>query len=155
MSLYSLPHLQVIDTTTQSIAVAGTPQIVTFNTDVYNRKMIHSTVTNPGRITCIEGGQYNLTATLQASTASAGKTLDIWIRKNGTDIPNTNVKTIMANANDQKDTVVDLCFPLVAGDYIEMWINGDSTSIVLTSTAAGTTPTRPVTPSVAVTLTKV
>lgn len=37
---------------------------------------------------------------------------------------------------------------VTAGQYVELWMSGDDTSLQLITYAAGTSPTRPVTPSV-------
>lgn len=142
---YLTPHLMMLDTTSQAIASAGTPQVVTFNTTVLSKKI---TVTSSSRFTVNEAGDYMVTVTPQVTCSSAGKTLDIWLRVNGTDVANSNCKIGIVNANDERLQSFTIVVPMTAAQYIEVWMNGDSTGLSLPTHAAGVTPTRPVTPSV-------
>lgn len=50
---YTYPHLSMLDTTTQTIASAGTPQVITFNTTLKADKIA---VTSSSRFTVNEAG---------------------------------------------------------------------------------------------------
>lgn len=150
---YSYPHLTILDTTTQTIASAGTPQIVTFNTTGIADKIA---VTSSSRFTVNEAGQYLLTITAYVTdTSAANKTLDMWARVNGTDVANSNTKTFITSTGDSLVASIARAVTMTAGQYIEIWINGDSTTLSLLSSAAGTTPTRPATPSIFLTFIKI
>lgn len=152
---YTFPHAQLSSVTTQSIAVANTPQAVTFDTDEFKRKITHDTVTNNSRITMLESGQYDFMVVAQTTSSAANKTLDFWFRVNGTtDVPRSNLKTVITNAGDSAVIMLEFCFAITAGQYVELMVSGDSTSLSLPSFAAGTSPTRPVTPSVLLTVSK-
>ena len=155
MSYNSSSHAQVCDTTTQTIAVANTPQAVTFNTNVFLRKIAHSTSVNKSRITVNEAGQYDVIAIIQTTSSAANKTLDFWFRVNGTDVTNSNCKSVIENSGQTDISVVGFCFPMTAGQYFELMVSGDSTNLSLPAFTAGTSPTRPVTPSITLTVTKV
>ena len=149
---YLSPHVSVSDTTTQTIASANTVQAITFDTNEFLVKAAHSTSTNPSRITLNEAGQYLIVASIQVSSSSANKTLDIWFRVNGTDVPRSNTKVKIGGANDEKKFCVNVSVSVTAGQYIEAVMSGDSTALSIQSTAAGTTPTRPITPSIFLTI---
>jgi hypothetical protein len=151
---YLTPHAAVLNTATINIATANTIQVITFDTNILLKKTAHSTSTNPSRITVNEAGDYIVFASLEVTSTSAGKTLDIWFRINGTDVANSNVKIGIVNANDHKLSTATTILTLTAGQYVEMVMSGDSTNISLAATAAGTSPTRPLTPSVILTLDK-
>lgn len=148
MSIYLSPHLSLLDTTTQTIAAAGTPQLVTFDTTILTKKIVK---TSTSRFTVNEAGDYVVYISGHITAGSANKTLDIWARVNGTDVANSNTKTTVVNNETQlfETTIVVL---MTAGQYIEIWMNGDDTSLNLVAYAAGTTPTRPVTPSIRLTI---
>lgn len=150
--LYSQPHISMLDTTSQAIAVADTPQVITFNTTVVNHKIA---VTSSSRFTVNEAGGYIVAMTVQIEGTGANKVLDLWLRINGTDVTNSNTKTAIVNTNDQKMFTIERYVELTAGQYIEAWISGDSTTLSLLSTAAGVTPTRPLTPSVFMSLIRI
>lgn len=149
--MYTQPYLALLDTTSQSISMLNTPQIVTFNTVSLASKI---TVTSPSRFTVKESGNYNLTINFEIDSTSAAKTIDLWVRVNGTDLPNSNSKTTIANANDQKDTSHVINFPMLSGQYVEIWISGDSLNLSLKAYPVGVAPVRPATPSIYLVLTK-
>lgn len=143
----------MLSTATQTIVSAGTPQLVTFNTTIKADKIA---VTSSSRFTVKEAGEYLVTIMAQVTdTAAANKTLDIWARKSGTDVANSNVKTFITSTNDRLTTSMSMIIDMTAGQYLELWANGDSTTLSLLANAAGTTPTRPVTPSIFLTVQKI
>jgi len=152
MSGYLSPHGAVLDTTSQAIAIVNTPQVITFDTDVLKKKIVHDTGANPGRITVNEAGHYIVHLLTTVKSTSAGTIMDIWYRINDADVPNSNAKSAIVNANDEKPTTVTMTVEMAAGQYIEAWMSGDSTNLSLRAAAAGAVPTRPVTPSAYLTI---
>lgn len=147
----SKPHLSTLDTTTQTIAVANTPQVVTFNTAIQNDKI---TRTSSSRFTFIEAGEYSLILNAEVTAGAANKTADIWLRVSGTDVANSNRKRTIVNNETGSLLLSGITITVTAGQYIEVWFSGDSTTVSLPAYAAGVTPTRPVTPSVLLIMTK-
>lgn len=146
---YIKPHIGQLDTTTQSIAVAGTPQVVTFDTTILAVKIVK---TSTSRFTFNEGGNYVIIFDPTIACSAAGKTLDMWVRINGTDVANSNTKMTIVSANDQKRPSIAIPLTITAAQYVEIWMNGDSTLLQLIASAAGVTPTRPVSPSIFMTI---
>lgn len=140
-----VPFFSACDTTTQAIDTADVPQLVTFDTIEVEQGIV---ATSSSRFTISQTGTYYVIANFQINSTSANKNMDLWIRVNGTDVPNSLSKNNIANSNDEKDIAHIITVPIVAGDYIEIVINGDSTDLTLTSYPAGTSPTRPVAPSI-------
>jgi len=152
---YSNPHLQISDSTNQAIAVANTPQAVTFDTDEFKRKMSHSTSTNPSRIYVNEAGRYNASCLMHITSTGANKVLDMWIRVNGADVARTNVNTTLVNTNDSKTVSMEFCFDMTAGQYMEVIMSGDSTNLSLIAQGTAVSPTRPASPSALLTIMKI
>jgi hypothetical protein len=146
------PHIGLLDTTSQSIAVAHTPQVITFNTLDFADKIVQ---TSSSRFTVLEGG--NFIANISAQTelqSGANKLLDIWIKVNGTNLANSNSKIRVANGNDQKRLTISIPFTLNTNDYVELWMSGDDVHLRLLATGVETTPDRPATPSIFLTIDK-
>lgn len=142
--MYVAPHIAGIDMTTQSISVANTPQLVTFDTISMAHKIV---ATSSTRFTFNERGFYIVNISPLIKSAAAGKILDIWLRVNGVDVANSNTKTKISNSNDEKRPAIIFPTLVTAGQYIEVWMSGNSTGLSLLSAAAGTSPTRPSTSS--------
>jgi hypothetical protein len=145
---YLTPHISLLDTTVQTIAVAGTPQFITFDTNLMSHKIV---ATSSSRLTFNEAGDYAIDVTTHITAGAANKILDIWLRINGVDVANSNSKTLVVN-NETKLLTVTKFITVTAGQYLEFWMNGDNNSLSLISYVVGTTPTRPVTPSIRLTI---
>lgn len=142
----------MLDTTTQTIASAGTPQVITFNTTIKADKIA---VTSSSRFTVNEAGEYLVNATATVTAGVANKVIDIWFRVNGTDVANSNSKRTIVNNEVKALPIGGQVVTLTAGQYLEFWMNGDDTSVSLLSYTAGTTPTRPASPSILFTIQKI
>jgi len=150
--MYSKAHISLLDTTTQSIAVANTPQVVTFNTTVKADKI---TVTSSSRFTFQEAGEYSIILNGEITAGAANKIADIWLRVNGTDVANSNRKRTIINNEVGSIVNSGITVTVTAGQYIEVWFSGDDTSVQLIHFNAGTTPTRPATASIMMTILKI
>ena len=125
------------------------------NTDFSNGVSVAS----DSRITVALDGVWNLQFSLQIKNVSNdGQDFDIWIRKNGTNIANSNSRfhaPARKSSGDASHLVAALNFfvDMVAGDYVEIVGCVTSTDLSLEAFAAGTSPTRPAIPSAIATMT--
>ncbi|NBX28436.1 MAG: hypothetical protein EBR55_09390 [Chitinophagia bacterium] len=118
------PYLAVQDGTDQSAASTTTAYAVTFNTTDY---ALGASLSNSSRLNVNYSGLYNLQFSIQfANTDTQIQDVDIWFRKNGTDIANSNSKFSVPNSHGTQVTIEQL--------------------------PAQTSPTRPATPSAIATL---
>ena len=105
-------------------------------------------------------GVYNVQFSVQfVNTSASIHDTDIWFRKNGTDIPNSNSQFSVPNSHGGIDGhiigALNFFVELAVGDYIEiMWATTSSTTTIQ-AIAAQTGPVRPATPSVIVTVARV
>jgi hypothetical protein len=142
------------DTTTQVATTAGTPYAMTLNS--YDADGIGVSVVSGSRITIANAGTYNLqfSAQLDKTTNGTHKT-NIWLRKNGTDVPATDTELTLLK-DDKLVAAWNFVFETAANDYYELiWATEDA-GLRLYAQAAITTPiVRPAIPSVIVTVTQV
>ena len=141
------------DTTDQTIASTTTAYIVNIGTvDEANGV----TIVSGNRITYANAGTYALTYSIQLENANNSiHDADIWVRKNGTDLADTNSQFSVANkhggTNGHLIAVCNYVFTLAAGDYLELAWAATTTDISIQTYPAQTSPTRPLTPGVIVT----
>ena len=155
MSQFLTPHASISDSTTQSIAIINTIQPVVFDTNLIIRKVAHSTTVNPSEVTVAQAGDYIVFVAAQVDlTAGSNQTLDMWLQVNGADVPNSNVKIKLVNANDEKLQTLTMSVTLAAGSVVRCVMSGTSTNLRLRSSPADVAPIRPATPSVILTLDK-
>ena len=150
------PYGSFYDTTDQTAASTSTAYAITLNTtDLSNGVSVQSS----SQITVSQDGVYNVQFSAQLSNAdNAPQDIDIWFRKNGTDIANSNTRFGMEKtkgAGDPYHTVgtVNLLIPMDAGDYVQLMWRTSDVDARIEAYAAGTSPTRPAIPSVIVTVT--
>ena len=80
---------------------------------------------NPGTIRITDSGIYVLIAAPQVGRTSGTKArfVDFWLRKNGTDIQNSNVRVVIGE-NTNKDVIVNqTMMPFNSGDLINVMMS--------------------------------
>jgi hypothetical protein len=143
------------DSTSQTAVSTTAAYPITFNTTDYSNGV---TVASSSRLTVAYAGVYNLQFSAQLqNTTNAPVDIDIWLRKNGTDITASNSRFGLAarkNLGDPFHVIGALNYfvELQATDYIELvWCTGD-VGAGLVAYVAGTSPTRPSIPSIIATM---
>ena len=144
------------DTTTQT-TTANTAKAITFNsTDTTSTNGV--SIASNSRITVTYPGIYNLQFSIQfQNTDNASHDASVWIRQNGVDVPASNGIIGMSprySAGNYFHTVVSWNYfvNMAASDYLQLYWSTDNTGVSLEFYAAGTSPTRPTTPSVIATV---
>lgn len=119
------------------------------------------TGTRNSKITVSQNGIYNIQFSVQfVNTDSQIHDVDVWFRKNGTDIPNSNSQFSVPNKHGSIDGhligALNFFDSMNAGDYIElMWHTYDTSTTIQALpavSASGTTPAIPATPSIITTV---
>jgi hypothetical protein len=152
----NMPHGAFHSSIAQVAANTTTAYPVYFGTtDISNGV----TVASDSRLTVAVDGIWNVQFSLQIKNVSNdGQDFDIWFRKNGTDIDESNSRfhiSARKSTGDASHIIASLNFlvSLVAGDYVEVVGCVTSTDVSLEAFPAGTSPTRPAIPSAIATLT--
>jgi hypothetical protein len=149
------PYGAFQDSTDQTAANTTTAYAVTFNTTDFSNGV---TIASGSRITVSESGIWNLQFSIQfTNTTNSSQDVDVWFRKNGTNIDNSNSRFGFAprkGAGDPYHTIAALNFfvSLNATDYVEIMWRTTDTGVSIEHYAAGTSPTRPAVPSAIVTM---
>ena len=116
----------------------------------------NATATGPTRITFAQTGRYNLQFSIQLENAdnAADHLFDIWLRKNGTDVADTNTQYTIIKNNGKNVAALNLLLnPTVANDYYELVYAVSNANVGIKTIAAQTTPfVRPQTPGIIVTV---
>lgn len=143
------------DTTNQT-AAANTPTAITYNSTSLTHGIAIGTPTS--RITIDAAGVYNVQFSLQlANTAATLDDLAVWIRVNGTDVPNStsweSVPAKHGGTNGHTITSVNFFYNFAANDYFELvWMTVNGTSSLETVAASGGPPAYPASPCVILTV---
>lgn len=148
------PYLAVQDSTDQTAASTTTAYAITYDTTDYS---LGASLSNSSRLNVSYSGLYNLQFSAQfVNTDSSIHDIDIWFRKNGTDIANSNSRYSVPNRHGSVDghliAALNFFIALEKNDYVQIMWSTDSTTVSLQSLPAGTSPTRPAIPSVIATL---
>jgi hypothetical protein len=116
-------------------------------------------IVSGSQITVANTGVYNLQFSAQYYRTSGTGTdvVSIWLRKNGSDIPQTCTDIVITGTAVTSPLVPawNFVMPLVAGDYLELYWCTPDTYVRIVSVAARTGPVRPEIPGLIVTLTQV
>lgn len=150
------PHGEFYDTTDQTAASTTTAYVVTINTTSISAGI---TLSASSKVTVAYTGRYNANYSIQlVNTTNSSQDVDVWFRKNGTDIANSNRVYGLPprhSSGDPSHTVAAFTWivDLTVDDYIELVWRASDTGVSIEYHAAGTSPTRPAAPSVVFTMT--
>lgn len=148
------PYGAFQDSTDQTAGSITTAYAMTYNTTDYSEGV---TLASGSRITAGYSGLYNLQFSAQfVNTDSAIQDVDVWFRKNGSDIANSNSRFSVPNRHGSVDghLIAGLNFfvALEKNEYVEIMWATTSTTVSIQQLPTQTSPTRPATPSVIATM---
>jgi hypothetical protein len=150
------PHGAFQDSTDQVAANTTTAYAVTFNTTDFSNGV---TIASGSRITVADAGIWNLQFSIQLkNTTNDGQDVDIWFRKNGTNIANSNSRfhpPPRKSSGDPSHIIAALNFfvDMAANDYVEIVWRTENTGVSIEHFGTSASPTRPAVPSAIATMT--
>jgi hypothetical protein len=147
------------DTTIQTAAAINTPYAMKFGlTDLSNGITIVSDGSNLTRITIANTGIYNIQFSAQFDRTNSGTdVVDIWLRKNGVDVPGSGGKIILTGGAAQSAIIATWNYVLniVGGEYYQLMWSTPDTHVRILYEAAQTSPfAHPLIPSTILTVTQ-
>ena len=149
------PYGAFQDSTDQVAANTTTAYAVTFDTTDFSNGV---TLSNSSRMNVSQSGIYNVQFSIQfTNTTNSSQDVDVWFRKNGTNIDKSNSRFGFAprkGAGDPFHTIAAINYfvSLNANDYVEIMWRTTDVGVSIEQYPAGTSPTRPAVPSAIVTL---
>ena len=149
------PYGSFQDGTDQTASNTTTAYAITFNTTDFSNGI---TLSNSSRLNVQNTGIYNIQFSLQfKNTTTDSQEIDVWFRKNGTDIDKSNSRFGIAPRKllgDPSSAIGAMNYyaSLEKNDYIEIMWRPSDVGVSIEHYAAGTSPTRPVIPSVIATM---
>ena len=149
------PYGAFQDGTDQTAANTTTAYAITFDTTDFANGV---TLSNSSRLNVSQAGVYNVQFSIQfKNTTNDTQDTDVWFRKNGTDIPKSNSRFGLAPRKASTDPshmigALNFFVDLAANDYLQIMWRVSDTGVSIEHYAAGTSPTRPIVPSVIATL---
>jgi len=141
-------YISAYDTTTQTNPTASFANIIKVNSVAESNGINNDSGT---QINFLYAGVYNIQFSAQFDRTNSGTdTIDIWLRKNGTDVVWSNTEVIMSGGAASSAIVPSWNFmlTLAANDYIQLMWSGTDTHIRLLSVGTQSAPLRPAIPSV-------
>jgi hypothetical protein len=156
----SAPYGAFQDTTDQAATTLSDANIMSCNTTDLSNGVYLS---NSNRFNVRNAGTYAVQYSVQVkNTTNDSQNIDIWLRKNGTDIAGSNSKFGMPARKASNDpshliAVTTFFLDLAANDYVQLAWHSSDLGVSLehyaaVSASVGTTPAIPATPSVIVTI---
>ena len=149
------PHGAFQDSTDQTAANTTTAYAVTFNTTDFSNGV---TIASNSRITVLDAGIWNCQFSIQfKNTINDSQDVDIWFRKNGTNIDNSNSRFSLParkSSGDPSHLIAAMNFfpSLSANDYLEIMWRVSDIGVSIEYYGTSTSPTRPAVPSAIVTM---
>jgi len=149
------PYGAFQDSTDQVAANTTTAYPITFDTTDYTNGV---TLSNSSRLNVAQAGIYDIQFSIQfKNTTNDGQDVDVWFRKNGTNISNSNSRFHVPARKSTSDpshliAALNLFVSLATNDYVELMWRPTDVGVSIEHFATSSSPTRPAVPSVIATL---
>lgn len=150
------PYGAFQDTTDQTAANTTTAYAITFDTTDFNNGV---TLSNSSRLNVSQAGIYNIQFSIQfKNTTNDTQDVDVWFKKNGTNIDNSNSRFGLPARKSSGDpshliSAMNFFVSMETNDYIEIMWRPSDVGVSIEHFATSSTPTRPAVPSVIATVT--
>ena len=151
----SAPYGAFQDSTDQTAANTTTAYAVTFDTTDYSNGVY---VSNSSRLNVRNYGVYNIQFSIQfKNTTNDAQDVDIWFRKNGTNIAGSNSRFSLPARRSSGDpshliAAMNYFLEMTAGDYVEIMWRVTDVGVSIEQYPTSTSPTRPSVPSAIATM---
>lgn len=142
-------YLSAYDTTNQmQSGNNGTP--LKYNTTTISNGI---SIVSDSRITISKAGIYNIAFSAQVFKSDSGTdTVTLWLRKNGTNVPNSNTEVVLVGNDGRSVAAWNFLVSADANDYFEIvWFSVDL-NVFMDAVANLMSPSRPDIPSVILTV---
>lgn len=149
------PYGAFQDSTDQTAASTTAAYAVTLNTTDFSNGV---TVASNSRITVADAGIWNCQFSIQfKNTSSDGVDVDVWFRKNGTNIDNSNSRFYLPPRKGMATpshiiAAMNFFASMDSSDYLEIMWRTENTSVSIETYGTSASPTRPAVPSAIVTM---
>jgi hypothetical protein len=138
------------DNTTQTALDVSVATSVKFNTtDLSNGvTIVNDGSGNPTRVTIANAGVYNIQFSLQLEkiSGSGNYVIDIWLRKNGTNVEGTTGKIVLTGSANASPVVAawNYVLQLASNDYVQiMWSTSNTNAVIISESASSPYPSVP------------
>lgn len=148
---YKNPYGSFSDTSTQTVGATATAYLMKFNT-TESSYLIQKTADNTN-FSFSNSGNYLVELSIMGVSSVANTHLEIWIRKNGVNVPRSNTRYEFKGVNSEAVIEVPFILNVSSSDKFQVMYAGDNTGVSLPTTAA--TAYSPITPSAIMTITRI
>lgn len=149
---YNNTYGSFYDTTNQANPTASARAININSTSVSSGVSIQG----GNRITVDHDGIYNIQFSLQLTKSDSGNDdADIWLRYNGADVPFSNTIVTVIGNGGKGIAAWNFVQTMTASSYCQIYWHSVDTSLTIYAVGTQSSPTRPATPSMIVTVDKI
>jgi len=145
------------DTAAQPALVSTATALKFSYTGLFNNISVNNNTSGaPTKITVLHAGVYNVKYALQILKNEVGADIaSVWIRRNGSAYLNTNVNFNVTGSGIKNLLTGSYYVDLGANDYVELYYSIKNSNSIPTGTLLQSSPSRPATPSVYLTIDRV
>jgi hypothetical protein len=126
---------------TKTVTAANTPTVIPYDTIEVSRGITYQ---NTSQVVAPIKGFYEFNWSIQLDKSGGGSSVcEIWLRKNGNDIPRSCSQMVVDSQNGETLPFVNYFLDLEAGDYIEVVFASADATMAASYFPAFTTPIDP------------
>jgi hypothetical protein len=150
---YNNTYGSFYDTTNQLNPTASIARAININSTLISSGV---SIQSGNRITVDHDGIYNIQFSLQLTKSDANNDdADIWLRYNGVDVPHSNTIVTLIGNNGKGVAAWNFVQTMTASSYCQIYWSSGDTNLTIYAVGTQSSPTRPATPSIIVTVDKI
>jgi hypothetical protein len=150
---YNNTYGSFYDTTNQLNPTASIARAININSTAISSGV---SIQGGNRITVDHDGIYNIQFSLQLTKSDAGNDdADIWLRYNGVDVPYSNTIVTLIGNGGKGVAAWNFVQTMTASSYCQIYWSSGDTGLTIYAVGTQSSPTRPATPSIIVTVDKI
>ena len=150
---YNNTYGSFYDTTNQGNTPASTARAINISSTIVSSGV---SIQSGNRITVDHDGIYNIQFSLQLTKSDANNDdADIWLRYNGVDVPYSNTIVTLIGNNGKGVAAWNFVQTMTASSYCQIYWSSGDTNLTIYAVGTQSSPTRPATPSIIVTVDKI
>ena len=150
---YNNTYGSFYDTTNQANPTASIARAININSTATASGV---SIQGGNRITVDHDGIYNIQFSLQLTKSDNGNDdADIWLRYNGVDVPYSNTVVTLIGNNGKAIAAWNFVQTMTASSYCQIYWSSATTALTIYAVGTQSSPTRPATPSIIVTVDKI
>jgi hypothetical protein len=150
---FTSPYVNLSDTTDQQLTGGTTADSIVYSCNDQIYGFTHTA--GHAKVFATYSGKYLVTFSGIWQSSAPSKYFSVWADIDGANVPRSSTQFQLIGTNQNRVVTVTFIVSMTAGQYLKLWNWSDDANAFMDYTTAQVNPTRPVSPSIILTINKI